>query len=532
MRRWLLLASWLALAGCHDAPQTPAAGGLMAAKPVAADLMAPTLDPPTTFVHEVRLSEAEADAVSGGPAKAVCRALLRAGGEGLAAAVASDFAGRGPGSAGEPVALGDERLSLVHLPPGPPGDGAAFVAAVNRLSERFAAVEYCKLKPRQFRLINGGEAWAEFDFALNGHLADGQRAAAHGRPRGRLRKGATGWQWMAFDPGPIDLVATPRPWFVDVSAQTGVELVRAAETEQAVTEKTDDRSLETIGGVAVVDFDRDGRDDFMAWNRRRTLQVFVNDGRGGFRRILDPIPPIAVGLFQLLVDLDGDGREELVSTEVLDCADGQGTLGLFVRTEDGFAPGPKGALSFATPCGAYDQLTFQHVTAADVDRDGDLDLFVSGFSNRHSKGLRHNLFRSSDGEQNRLFINQGGLRFTEEAQARGLDGRRFSYSAEFFDYDEDGDVDLLVTNDYGPNEVFQNDGIGRFHRAVRTPLIENGQSMGVTVADLDRDGFFDVYVSNMYSKAGNRIVPLMEPDLTPETYQALLGLARGNSFYR
>ena len=55
--------------------------------------------------------------------------------------------------------------------------------------------------------------------------------------------------------------------------------------------------------------------------------------------------------------------------------------------------------------------------------------------------------------------------------------------------------------------------------------------MGVTVGDFDEDGDFDVYVSNMYSKAGNRIVPLVRKQLTESTYTSLLGLAAGNTLY-
>jgi hypothetical protein len=307
-----------------------------------------------------------------------------------------------------------------------------------------------------------------------------------------------------------------------------VGLNRDVRTHEAVTQGTDTGNIETIGGVGVVDFDEDGHDDLLAWNKRRGMSLFLNDRQGGFTVARDVIPVSDVGLFQLYVDLDGDSSPELVSTEMVRCAHGTGAFPLFSRRGDVFKRA--GDLEFKTECGAHRATMFQHAVVADIDRDGDLDLFIAGFGGETTRG-DFNKFDSSQGEANRLFINEGGLKFTEQAAERGLDGTRHSYAATFFDYDEDGDWDLFVANDFGPNELFVNGGKGRFTRTRDTALTENGQSMGVTVADLDGDEKLDVYVSNMQSSAGNRIVPLHEGKLQDETYRTLLMLAQGNALY-
>jgi hypothetical protein len=485
------------------------------------------------FVRDVRRSEAAASEV-GGVAKKLCAALKTGDRPGLVALLTSDSRARAftlvpsaPAGAAEVVTTQTMPADAADL------DRQAFAARLRALvDERFAAVHACALKPYRFRLEAGSrKAYASLLFHLDGQDAKGRRLTAHGTVRARLvRTPGSPWQFRRVETGALEIVSTAGRLFRDVSQQVGFGLGRSATAEKSLAGRRNDRDLETIGGLAVVDHDGDGLDDIMAWNRRRTFQIFRNDGQGGFEKTINPIPPAATGLFHLWVDLDGDARPELISSEVVACQGGRASLGLF-RQQDGALVAVPDTLSFAHDCGGFEMLKFQHLAVADVDRDGRLDVFASGFSNRLSKGKRHNLFHSTDGEPNLLFMGQGGLRFAEEAAARGLDGRSFSYAATFFDADGDRDDDLYVVNDYGPNELFHNDGGGRFERAPPGPLTANGQSMGVTVADLDGDLDLDVYVSNMFSKAGHRIVPLVRGQVRPETFAALEGLARGNAAF-
>lgn len=147
------------------------------------------------------------------------------------------------------------------------------------------------------------------------------------------------------------------------------------------------------------------------------------------------------------------------------------------------------------------------VSMADVNGDGFLDIFVA-----KSGPL--------EGEKryNQLFINNGDLTFTDQAQAYGIDEIGLSIHAAFFDYDRDGDLDFyLLSNSTrsvggydlrkgqreqrdpsGGNKLYRNDG-NRFTDVSEEAGIYGssiGFGLGVTVADVNQDNWPDLFVSN------------------------------------
>ncbi len=512
MRSALIAGLLLACAG--EEPEARRYSQLLGAKAPDAAAKRAFLEEPSVYIKDYNRSEGAMTAASKGPLGALCRSLEAKQPARLQAVLAEDFAGRWFGP------MKGTGLARSAQPEAAELAGAAWAEAVHGAlgSE---VVETCRLGVLRFRLTESGAALAEV--LLDSLGTKGGRRIEH---RLRARVLLRGERIHRFEGSTLSEVSTARRWFTEVAAQIGVGLHRPEVTRENLKAEIDRRHLETMGGLGVIDYDGDGRDDLMAWNRRRTLQVFVNDGRGGFDKVVDPIPPSQTGLFQLYVDLDGDGREEIVSSEVVGCAEGQAEFGLFRRGATWARV--EGALRFPYPaCQDIGGLQFQHIATADVDADGDLDLFFSGFKGPHSKGRDHNLFQASDGQPNVLMINQGGLRFS--AEQRGLSDASFSYAATFFDVDGDRDPDLYVTNDYGDNQLWLNEG-GRF-RAGDGPLTENGQSMGVTVADVDGDLDLDVYVSNMFSKAGHRVIELSGHHVGAPTLDTLRSLARGNALY-
>ncbi|MFB0494667.1 hypothetical protein ABID99_000904 [Mucilaginibacter sp. OAE612] len=147
------------------------------------------------------------------------------------------------------------------------------------------------------------------------------------------------------------------------------------------------------------------------------------------------------------------------------------------------------------------------VTMADVNGDGLLDIYVCNSGD--VKG---------DHKQNELYINNGNLTFTERAKEYGIGVNGYSTHAVFFDYDHDGDLDLfMLSNSFkaigsfniqnnernkrdllGGQKLFRNDG-GHFTDVSEQAGIYGsviGFGLGVSVGDVNGDGWDDIYVSN------------------------------------
>jgi hypothetical protein len=227
----------------------------------------------------------------------------------------------------------------------------------------------------------------------------------------------------------------------------------------------------------------------------------------------------------LIVDFDNDGDRDLAVSQ---------DFRILFMANDGTG---KFELAFGTSTQAQ---SFS-MAAADYDVDGDLDLYVCGY-NPSVAGMRSGAMGeplpfhdANNGGRNTLWRNDGSWRFRDVTTDVGLDqnNRRFSFAACWEDYDNDGDLDLYVANDYGRNNLYRNEG-GRFNDVAAELGVED-QSAGMSVAwaDCNRDGRMDLYVSNMFSGAGNRITyqRQFKEEFDDETRRQFQRMARGNSLF-
>ena len=142
---------------------------------------------------------------------------------------------------------------------------------------------------------------------------------------------------------------------------------------------------------------------------------------------------------------------------------------------------------------------------------------------------------AQNGGPSMLLRNDGNWEFNEATAEVGMDhnNNRFSFAASWEDYDNDGDLDLYVANDYGRNNLYQQTN-GRFiDIASELGLEDMSSGMSVAWGDYNRDGNMDLYVSNMFSAAGNRIT--YQRQFQTQTDDSIRKVfqrhARGNSLF-
>lgn len=451
----------------------------------------------------------------------------------VSAALAPDFRARWPRPAdGRDVPDGALVLREYAAGPWAETDGAAFVAVLKSHVDAWAAFERTTWRPFEFLMDAGGrEAFASVHFQAAGVRPDGTRVDLSGIVRAGMVSGdGKAWKLRRLEWVDGWRAEGRRPPWRDVTEACGLVLPGGEESRRVRAQIINERGIGTLGGLSVCDWNGDGFPDVVATRGREEMTMFLNDGRGGFTLVEPPVKaPHEVGNTPLLVDLDNDGTEEMVTGAVLSYEGQAAALGIHVRRGGGWEQSPEKLKAKVVP--GVRGVSVQGIVPADVDGDGDLDLFFCNYSNIESDQLRINRVISSDGMDNWLFINQGGLRFTEESDERGIFGTNLSYVAKAWDFDADGDLDILECNDFGPNHLWVNDGKGRFRDAKEHIFnADSNYSMGISIADWDNTGDWSVYISNMYSHAGNRIVPLAR-DISPEMRRLGMVLAQGNQMY-
>ena len=285
--------------------------------------------------------------------------------------------------------------------------------------------------------------------------------------------------------------------------------------------------------IAIGDVNGDGRDDlYLGQQAGLPNRLFVQqaDGTAVDLSVAAGVDWLDDTRGALLIDIDDDGDQDLAVAGIGGVAlaenDGTGRFEL------------RGALATADDT--------MSLAAADFDEDGDLDLYVTSYFQNVRVGdergayipAASNSFVYHDarsGGPNSLWRNDGDWSFRDVTTEAGLEheNHRYSLAAAWEDYDDDGDPDLYVANDYGPNQLFRNDG-GRFVDAAREASAEDSASgMGITWADYDHDGDMDAYVSNMFSAAGRRVTQQARFKAhDPEIRRVLQRFARGNTLLR
>lgn len=227
-----------------------------------------------------------------------------------------------------------------------------------------------------------------------------------------------------------------------------------------------------------VDLDGDGDADLVYAADYGSSRAFLNRGDCTFDEVTTPAISDENGMGSTLGDYDGDGDMDWFVTSIHD-PDGvaQGHWGVsgnrLYRNDGG------GLFSDVTQVmGVADGGWGWGACFADFDNDGHLDLFhVNGFGPANDA-----FFAEFNHVPARLFRNQAGAGFVEEAAQRGIDDRGSGRGVACADYDRDGDIDVFISNHNGPFRLYRNDGgAEQAHLTVRVVDETAGPAIGARV---------------------------------------------------
>ncbi|MEK7400143.1 MAG: CRTAC1 family protein, partial [Candidatus Poribacteria bacterium] len=293
-------------------------------------------------------------------------------------------------------------------------------------------------------------------------------------------------------------------------------------------------------GVAWGDFNNDGKPDLYVVNDFAYNALYINKGNGTFENItqtagvkggIDIVGGVEVpnGYGIALADVNNDGHLDIYvvnlgAPNILYINNGDGTFtDITAQAGVGGGFGPQNAGTAAV--------------FSDCNNDGKIDLFAvngygmpsffyinngKGFDNATNKAgigeqkdAEGSVFGDYDNDGNMdlfvtncansegaplqsiLYKNDGKGKFVDVTKKAGLSGEDYSLGASFGDFDNDGYLDLYIVNNGGANKLYRNDGDGTFTDISAQAGVDN-LALGSTavLGDINNDGYLDIYVAN------------------------------------
>ncbi len=313
---------------------------------------------------------------------------------------------------------------------------------------------------------------------------------------------------------PAETAGPPTIRFADVSRSCGIDL-------RMTSGKVPSREIIEVngGGVAMIDYDNDGDLDLFFANGA-TLddpehgpgsRLYANSGDGTFKDVTRQaginVTRWAMGV--AVGDYDGDGYDDLYVT----------CYGPNILLRNAEREGARRFVDVTDQAGVGDERWGTSAAFADLDGDGDLDLYVANyleFDTKNPPDRRGKMFKGVPifagpaglaAPSDVLYENLGNGKFRDITERSGCMPEKPGYGlgVVVLDIDDDGRQDILVGNDSTENFLFHNLGRGRFEEiGVASGAASNydGRSqatMGIAVGDIDGNGYADFFSTNFSS---------------------------------
>lgn len=262
------------------------------------------------------------------------------------------------------------------------------------------------------------------------------------------------------------------------------------------------------GGVAIGDFNNDGLPDIYFTSNQGSNKLYLNKGNFKFEDITEKAGVQGKGNWKTgvtIADVNGDGLLDIYVCEVGGYKSFKGRNELFINN----GPSAKGEITFTERAQEYGLDIPGFNTQAvffDYDHDGDLDMFLVNHSVHSNKSYGDSSMRSIKDEASgdKLFRNDAtatGRKFTEVTTASGIYSSVIGYglNVAVADLNNDGWDDIYVSNDFHENDYYYvNNKNGTFSEINRSAFgHESRFSMGSAIADMNNDGWLDIITLDM-----------------------------------
>jgi len=462
---------------------------------------------------------------------------------------------------GPSPALAADGAIALESRPWPIATGAMKVSQVDLWRPLLDAISF--FEHAKLTILNGehpgGDAYryeAEAGFEALAKMKSGEWRSLQGkvklsweRTKATTNAPASDWQITTWKTERMDYIASPQRLFVEAldtamrSTQEAAKLRRSQHYEATVKYYREGMkspphpyfapiSANQKEGIAVADIDGDGFDDIYITVRIGTNMLLRNQRDGTFKEAaaLHGLALPGHTMCALFADFDNDGDlDAILGRSLLKTTYLENRVGKF----------------FQYPIPKFMPMAVISMAAADYNKDGLLDVYICTYrpaapvgaspaggvaqgkegdfdwpdeflSPEQAREFRQRLAENKQrkggtvldqvGPPNVLLVNRGGGRFEPAPENNVVGLWRNSLQATWGDYDQDGDPDLFIANDWAPSTLFRNDGPAGFKDVTdEAGTTSYGFSMGASWGDYDNDGLEDLYVSNMCSDPGRRM---------------------------